>query len=62
MGLVQAETGTEENHRSVALDGLTVVWDANVERMSAQYGKLLIDYVTGYRGPRLVVSFDGVSC
>jgi hypothetical protein len=62
MGLVQAEAGTDEDQRSVALEGVTVVWDANVERLSAQYGKLFIDYVSSYFGPRLVVGFDGVSC
>ena len=62
MGLVQADTDTQEDGRSVALDGVTVVWDANVERMSTQFGKLFIDYVSSYFGPRLVVGFDGASC
>ena len=62
MGLVQAEADSQEEQRSVSLDGVTVVWDANIERLSAQYGKLFIDYVSSYFGPRLLVGFDGVSC
>jgi hypothetical protein len=62
MGLVQAEADSQEEQRSVALDGVTVVWDANIERLSAQYGRLFIDYVSSYFGPRLLVGFDGVSC
>jgi hypothetical protein len=30
--------------------------------MSTQFGKLFIDHVTSYFGPRLIVGFDGVSC
>lgn len=62
MGLVQAEAETDQDHSSVALEGLTVIWDAHVEQMSTQYGKLLIDYVSSYFGPRLVVGFDGATC
>jgi hypothetical protein len=62
MGLVQAEADSQEEQRTVALDGVTVVWDANIERLSAQYGRLFIDYVSSYFGPRLLVGFDGVSC
>ena len=62
MGLVQAEADSQEEQRSVSLDGVTVVWDADIERLSAQYGKLFIDYVSSYFGPRLLVGFDGVSC
>lgn len=62
MGLVQAETDSQEEQRTVALDGVTVVWDANIERLSAQYGRLFIDYVSSYFGPRPLVGFDGVSC
>ena len=44
------------------MEGIRIIWDTNVERMSKMYGKLFIDYVKSYFGPRFVVGFEGSSC
>jgi hypothetical protein len=62
MGLVQAKPDETEEGRDVDLGELRIIWDANVERMSENYGKLFIDHVKSMFGPRFVVGFDGVSC
>lgn len=62
MGLVQAEGEEAEEGRDVDLGDYRIIWDANVERMSQQYGKLFIDHVKSMFGPRFVVGFEGVSC
>jgi hypothetical protein len=43
------------------LDGIRIIWDAKVERMSKVYGRIFIDYVKSYFGPRFVVGFEGGS-
>lgn len=44
------------------MEGVKIIWSADIERLGRMYGRLFIDHVKGFFGPRFVVGFEGASC
>jgi hypothetical protein len=44
------------------VEGIKIIWDANVERVSRFYGQMFIDYAKSIFGSRFVIGFEGSSC
>jgi hypothetical protein len=60
--MVQAEPEEDEEDRNLQVEGIKIIWSADIERLGRMYGRMFIDYVKGFFGPRFVVGFESVSC
>ncbi len=61
MGLVQASEKDIDQDRSFVEEGITLIWDKQVDNMTRFYGGLIVDYVRHLSGGRFIVAFSGAS-